>query len=168
MFSILLYSDSICSPALWLWLVCPETTEQLTISTHNVVNSENQKHFCDSHIDGLVWGRRGSSVFTLELFFFCIGPSMLLLTVSRRTLNRVMNCWYSTSVLLFLLTHWGQDEIGFICRQHVQMHFGNEIIRISVNSSLKIFFHSSPVHKKSSLVQVMTWHRAWTNDGLIY
>ena len=35
--------------------------------------------------------------------------------------------------------------------------FCNEIIRIPVDSSLKIF-PSSPVHKKSALVQVMAWH----------
>ena len=40
-------------------------------------------------------GRHGSSVFTLELYFFCIEPSMWPLTVSRGLLNWVMDCWYS-------------------------------------------------------------------------
>ena len=80
-------------------------------------------------------------------FFFCIEPSIWPLTVSKRLLNWVMACSYSMGVLLLVSTHWGQDEIAFICR-HFQMHFCNEIIRISVDSSLKIF-PSSPVHKVS-------------------
>ena len=76
-------------------------------------------------------GRRGFSMFTLQLCFFFIEPSMWPSTVNRRP------------------SHWGQDEIVFICRQHFQMHFCNEIKRISVNSSLKISSQQSSSQKVS-------------------
>ena len=57
--------------------------------------------------------RCGSSVFALELHLFCMKPSIWPLTVIRgQTLNWVMNCWYSMSILFLVLTHWGQEEIA--------------------------------------------------------
>ena len=100
------------------WSVLKQQSNWPSVPAMLWTNNENWKHFCDSHIDGLVWGGRGSGAFTLELYFFCIEPSMWPLTVNRTTLNWVMNCWYFLSVLLLVLTHWGHDEIAFICRQH--------------------------------------------------
>ena len=129
-----LYPDSPCS----LELCLQQLSNWPSAPTMLWTNNGNHKHFCDSRIDGLVRGRRGSSAFTLELYLFCIEPSMWPLTVNM-TLNWVMNRWYSISVLLLVLTHWGQDECAFICKQHFQMQFLKEIIWISLNSSLKIF-----------------------------
>ena len=134
-----LYPDNLCP----LELCLQQLNNWPPAPTMLWTNNGNYKHFCDSHIDGLVRGRRGSSAFTLELYLFCIEPSMWPLTVNR-TLNSVMNRWYSMSVLLLVLTHWGQDECAFIYR-HFQMHFLKEIIWISLNSSLKIF-PSNSVH----------------------
>ena len=62
------------------------------------------------------------------------------------------------SLEFIYLTHWGQDHIDAILRQHFQKHF-LEWKCLNFNHNFTKFVPKCPINNLSALVRMMTWHR---------
>ena len=88
---------------------------------------DRQNQFINGYIDGLVPGRRNSSVLAMELHLSCINPSISCTARFKHLITNLGNLKILKE--LNRLTHWGRDEMNNIS----QTTFSN------VFSSMKMF-----------------------------